>query len=618
MIRLSVLTFFLVLTSFAVTMPCLGQKIDTAGQDSKAVPQEEAKSGEQDSKVSEVDSKGADQGSETETSIQATFLDDYTIKVSPNDSTETSFEIAHYDLRFPKAKRKTRIWEFDVCADCNLIATAGRDCTLRLWNAKTGAPGRILLKGGEDGCDHGYIWSVSFSPNGELLAAASYTGQAFVFKTESLGLLMKADKFKELSGQGRRAVRFSDDGKTLNLHCADTPTGKITEHVGKVDLKPWLDQLKKSNAPESATAQETSPKPSLKQARDLEKEGKIEEAIKILKQLLAKKRSSGEKLSGVLLFLARFQQKSGDFKGELETRKELLPLDVETWGAKHAMAISQRRMINEANLQLTLTEDERLELQKADESIQEAEKLESKWMLVKAISLLDESLAVQSRLRSESHHMSARTRNKLASLINLSRKVADAHGEKGSASSLDASQRAEQLYLQNIELASQRPDGEVDREIAESLTGLGFLYHKQAKFEEAEPLFRRAVKVKKSLLRKRGLDIANTLNGLGMALYSQKKYKEAEPFYAEALQIRQVRLSPPSEDIAASLLNLAHNYYQLGDTEKGDPLLEEGCEQLKKALGPLNPLTLKQLSSPEYRRLQERLNKDGKEPLSKP
>lgn len=220
MIRIILLTSFFVFGSFVVAQPCPGQKLAPVEQE--AEPDEEK--------------------SKADTSIQAKFLDEYTIKVSQNESSKKPLEIVHYDLERPDLRLKRRIWEFDVCRSHNLIATAGRDGTLRLWDAKTGAPRRILLKGGEDGCDHGYIWSVTFSPDGELLAAASYTGQVFLFKTKNLGLLIKTEELKS-PDQNRRTVEFSDDGKALNLHYANYQ-GEREKSIGKMDLRPWLSQLK--------------------------------------------------------------------------------------------------------------------------------------------------------------------------------------------------------------------------------------------------------------------------------------------------------------------------------------------------------------------------------------
>jgi len=152
--------------------------------------------------------------------IQAKFLDDYTIEVS--DSSETSFQIFHNNLKYPEATdSKERIWEFDICHKHNLIATAGRDCSLRLWNAKTGEPVSILAQGenmkpdlGKYRYDGGYIWSVAFSPDDELLAAASYTGQVLLFRVSDQSLLMQ---FEEFAGEKtpRLTVKFSEDGKFL-------------------------------------------------------------------------------------------------------------------------------------------------------------------------------------------------------------------------------------------------------------------------------------------------------------------------------------------------------------------------------------------------------------------
>jgi tetratricopeptide (TPR) repeat protein len=75
--------------------------------------------------------------------------------------------------------------------------------------------------------------------------------------------------------------------------------------------------------------------------------------------------------------------------------------------------------------------------------------------------------------------------------------------------------------------------------VATTLNNLALLYYAQGRYQEAEPLYVEALKIRRRFQRNYSPDVAATLNNLALLYYAQGRYQEAEPLYMEALQLRK-------------------------------------------------------------------------------
>jgi len=156
--------------------------------------------------------------------------------------------------------------------------------------------------------------------------------------------------------------------------------------------------------------------------------------------------------------------------------------------------------------------------------------------------------------------------------------------------------KAEPLYLRALAIR-KKALGPDHPDTARSLNNLAVLYRNQGAYAKAEPLYLRALAIRKKALGPDHPDTAASLNNLALLYYSQGAYAKAEPLYLRALAITEKALGPDHPDTAQSLNNLAALYRKQGAYAKAEPLYIRALAIKEKALGPDHPDTATSLNN---------------------
>jgi tetratricopeptide (TPR) repeat protein len=118
---------------------------------------------------------------------------------------------------------------------------------------------------------------------------------------------------------------------------------------------------------------------------------------------------------------------------------------------------------------------------------------------------------------------------------------------------------------------------------------IGLFLDLNAKYDEAEPLYRRALAIDEKVLGSGHPDLANSLSSLAGLYYQKGDYGEAEPLYRRALAIREKVLGPEHRYSATSLIDLALLLEAKGDHGKAEQLYRRALAIHEKVLGAEHP-----------------------------
>jgi tetratricopeptide (TPR) repeat protein len=158
-------------------------------------------------------------------------------------------------------------------------------------------------------------------------------------------------------------------------------------------------------------------------------------------------------------------------------------------------------------------------------------------------------------------------------------------------------------------------------EAAGLLNQAGAYLHDRARYQEAEPLYQRALAIREQVLGPEHPDVATSLNDLALLYDSQGRYRHAEPLYQRALAIYKKVLGPEHTDVATILNNLNQTTEDSYTSSLAVEPLPFGLSVAERSRRPANPRVTHSSTPPLPRLRSERtggpaLKKCGTVPMS--
>jgi tetratricopeptide (TPR) repeat protein len=113
----------------------------------------------------------------------------------------------------------------------------------------------------------------------------------------------------------------------------------------------------------------------------------------------------------------------------------------------------------------------------------------------------------------------------------------------------------------------------------------------QVKYAAAEPLYRKALAIRRQLLGEDHPDTALGYHNLASNLRAQGRYAQALPLFQKALDLRRKLLGEDHPDTALSYNDLAYNLLAQGRATEAQPLFQKALDLYRKLLGEDHPRT---------------------------
>ena len=177
----------------------------------------------------------------------------------------------------------------------------------------------------------------------------------------------------------------------------------------------------------------------------------------------------------------------------------------------------------------------------------------------------------------QSNSPSASQNKELAEADKLSTEVVRLYGEAKYEEAIPLAKRAlkirEKLLPPNARL------------LADAYNTIALLYIARLSFGDAESPLKSSLAIYERDAASNGLMIGTTLDNLALVRYAKRDPKKAEEFYLRALAIKEKTLGPDDDHTINSLTNLAEFYRRERDYVKANAMLQRVITAKEKKLG---------------------------------
>ena len=102
--------------------------------------------------------------------------------------------------------------------------------------------------------------------------------------------------------------------------------------------------------------------------------------------------------------------------------------------------------------------------------------------------------------------------------------------------------------------------GDEHPDVAAALNNLALFYHALERFDDTEPLYKKALIIWERVLGREHVLVAYSLNNLGKLYHTQGRYSEAEPLLEQSLVIRNQLFDDDHPDVVIGIKALAELY----------------------------------------------------------
>ena len=126
-------------------------------------------------------------------------------------------------------------------------------------------------------------------------------------------------------------------------------------------------------------------------------------------------------------------------------------------------------------------------------------------------------------------------------------------------------------------------------ELARALNGAGNALSRLQRFDEAEPYYRRALAIRRTVFGPESDIVAGTTANLGILESRRGDYRKALAHHEESLRIREKVLGPEHPKVGTLLVTMAGAHHQVDEFEEGVRKLERALVILEKSVGTEHP-----------------------------